>query len=496
MNFLEQYFYQNKNNAIHKWIHYFNIYDLHFKKFRDQEVVILEIGVYQGGSLRMWKDYFGDKAKIFAIDINPRCKQFETDSVKIFIGSQDDRDFLNKIKNQIPLIDILIDDGGHEMRQQIVTFEELFDHIKVGGIYLCEDLHTSYWPEYGGGYKNPESFIEFSKNFIDFINAWHVSDKILPINNLTKSIYSLHYYDSVLVIEKQEIKPPECKMIGEILIPIDNFPLPGNGKLGSIRKFLNILSGFYQKLMHWRIWGKADLPFERFKATEKIFHDKKLYIHDIASFELGNQEIFKQEIYKFNSHRVNPFIIDCGANLGMSVIYFKELYPEASLIAFEPDGNIFSFLQKNIKSFGYEDVELINAAVWESEGWVPFLAEGGAGGRIDNNESNKSLGLVRTVRLKDLIEKQKVDFLKIDIEGAEYKVIKDCKDVLANIDFLFVEYHSMAVEGQHLHEILEIIHGAGFRYHIKEAYSVKFPYIYRPLNYGMDLQLNIFCYRE
>lgn len=226
MNSLEEYFYNNKKNAIHKWLHYFDIYDLYFNKYREQEVVILEVGVYQGGSLKMWRDYFGKKAKIYAIDINPLCKQFEEENIKIFIGSQDDKYFLNQIKNEIPTIDILIDDGGHEMHQQIVTFEEMYNHLKEDGIYLCEDLHTSYWTNYGGGYKNPKSFIEYSKNFIDFINAWHIPDKILPINNFTKSTYSLHYYDSILVIEKRKIKPPECKIIGEIIIPIENFPPP------------------------------------------------------------------------------------------------------------------------------------------------------------------------------------------------------------------------------------------------------------------------------
>src|SRR5690606_20965417 len=135
-------------------------YDFWFKKYQNKPIVLLEIGVYQGGSLNMWRDYFGDEAQIFAIDINPLCKQFETDKTKIFIGSQEDKEFLKYVKSQIPRFDILIDDGGHTMNQQIVSFEELYGHIKEDGIYMCEDLHTSYWKEYGGGYKNPNSFIE------------------------------------------------------------------------------------------------------------------------------------------------------------------------------------------------------------------------------------------------------------------------------------------------------------------------------------------------
>lgn len=260
MSQFQNYFENNKSNAINKWIHYFDIYDFWFKKYKNKPIVILEIGVYQGGSLNMWRDYFGDEAKIFAIDINPLCKQFEAINTKIFIGSQENKEFLKFVKSQVPKFDILIDDGGHTMKQQIVSFEELYDHIKDDGIYLCEDLHTSYWKNYGGGYKNPNSFIEYSKNFIDSINAWHSGDRELKINKLTKSTYGLHYYDSVLVLEKKLIKTPISKMIGEIIIPIDNFPTPVikqsfrkkildriSQRLKIIRKRLYKIYSFYAK---------------------------------------------------------------------------------------------------------------------------------------------------------------------------------------------------------------------------------------------------------
>lgn len=223
MSQFQNYFEKNKGNAIDKWLHYFDIYDFWFKKHKNKPIIILEIGVYQGGSLNMWRDYFGEEAKIFAIDINPLCKQFETINTKIFIGSQEDRKFLKYVKSQVPKFDILIDDGGHTMRQQIVSFEELYDHIKDDGVYLCEDLHTSYWNNYGGGYKNPNSFIEYSKNFIDSINAWHSRDTLLKINEFTKRTYALHYYDSILVVEKKLMKPPVSEMKGEVIIPIQNF---------------------------------------------------------------------------------------------------------------------------------------------------------------------------------------------------------------------------------------------------------------------------------
>ncbi|WP_196940986.1 class I SAM-dependent methyltransferase [Sphingobacterium pedocola] len=208
MNDLEKYFYNNNDKLIHKWLHYFDIYDRHFSRFRNKEITIVEIGVYQGGSLQMWKNYFGDKAKIYGIDINPNCKDLEEENIKILVGSQADRNFLRKVKQTIPPIDILIDDGGHTMLQQIITFEELFGHVKNNGVYLCEDLHTSYEVDYGGGYKRNGTFIEYSKNFIDYINAYHSEQRALKVSGFTQSVDSLHYYDSVLVVEKKERKTP------------------------------------------------------------------------------------------------------------------------------------------------------------------------------------------------------------------------------------------------------------------------------------------------
>ena len=205
---LEIYFENNKKRPFHKWNHYFDIYERHFNRYRNTDVVILEIGVYDGGSLQMWKNYFGKRAKIYGIDIDSRCKEFEEENIEIFIGSQSDRNFLKEVVKKIGSIDILIDDGGHTMKQQITSFEELFGIIKKDGVYLCEDLHTSYWLNYGGGHKRKGTFIEYSKNFIDSLNAYHSKQKSLKISEFTKSVDSIHYYDSIIVIEKKEKKVP------------------------------------------------------------------------------------------------------------------------------------------------------------------------------------------------------------------------------------------------------------------------------------------------
>jgi len=216
MNDLQRYFESNNDRLIHKWMHYFEIYDRHFSRFRNTSATIVEIGVFQGGSLQMWRHYFGDKAKIIGIDIDPRCQAFAEAGIEIMIGDQGDRNFLASLRERIPHIDILIDDGGHTMQQQTATFEELFSHIDEHGVYLCEDLHTSYWKEYGGSFRSRDSFIEYSKYLIDCLNAWHSRDtESFQINSFTKSAHSMCYYDSILVIEKRPIALPYHRMTGQ-----------------------------------------------------------------------------------------------------------------------------------------------------------------------------------------------------------------------------------------------------------------------------------------
>ena len=211
---LHDFFENHEHRLIHKWVHYFEIYEQHLSKFRNKPITMVEFGVFHGGSLQMWKYYFGEKAKIIGFDINPLCKELEEENISIIIGDQEDVGSLRKITEIEPKLDIIIDDGGHTMNQQRVTFEELWASLKEGGIYICEDMHTSYWAEYGGGYKNPVSFIEYTKDLIDQLNAWHSRDAGFAINDFTSSAYSMHFYDSVVVIEKRKKIVPHAEVRG------------------------------------------------------------------------------------------------------------------------------------------------------------------------------------------------------------------------------------------------------------------------------------------
>jgi len=237
-NDLESYFYNNSGRLIHKWKHYFEVYDTYFSRFRNREIVIVEIGVYQGGSLQMWKSYFGEQASIYGIDINPNCKRFEEQNIKIFIGSQSDRKFLRSLKSKIPKIDILIDDGGHSMEQQKIAFEELYSHIKPKGIYLCEDVHTSYWIEFGGGYKRRSTFIEYSKILIDQLNAFHSRQSLFKIDEFTKTMKAIHFYDSIVVIEKLDRTEPTHMKTG----------LPDTNNDYTVKKESRLYFGFLYRI--------------------------------------------------------------------------------------------------------------------------------------------------------------------------------------------------------------------------------------------------------
>lgn len=214
-NALGKYFYNNKGKLIHKWIHYFDIYDRHFSQYRGKNITILEFGVFQGGSLEMWRKYFGKKARIIGVDVNPKCKTLEGKNIEIYIGDQEDRKFLQQLMKKIGKVDVVIEDGGHTMKQQIATFEEVYPHVRNGGVFLIEDLHTSYWEEYGGGYKKRTTFIEYAKNIIDDINAWHSRDRVKhSINNNTLSIKGMHVYDSIIVFDKGGVVEPSHQKSG------------------------------------------------------------------------------------------------------------------------------------------------------------------------------------------------------------------------------------------------------------------------------------------
>ncbi len=216
------------------------------------------------------------------------------------------------------------------------------------------------------------------------------------------------------------------------------------------------------------------------------FYSGPEYLH-------GINEIFIEEVYK-QKLPPNALILDCGAHIGLSIIYLKRLCPTARIIAFEPDNHNFTLLNDNIKSHNLTNVELVNKAVWTNNTLISFKSEGNMSSKIDLNNNDASK--IEAIRLKDYLN-DKVDFLKLDIEGAEYAVLKDIEDKLINVDKMFLEYHGSFNQNNELCEMLNIAEREGFKFYIKEAANLyRNPFIFtKSAEQNYDVQLNIFCFR-
>ena len=194
-------FLTNDGRVIHKWTHYFPAYEAHFARYINRPLTFIEIGCGKGGSLQMWKRYFGPYAQIVGIDIERSCKQFEEDQIAIRIGDQKDGGFLDGILAEFGAPDIVLDDGSHVMEDIAASFKHLYPKTSPSGVYMVEDLHTAYWDEYGGGVRRGGSFIELSKALIDELNADHSRGEITP-TEFTNTTLSMHFYDSIVVFER------------------------------------------------------------------------------------------------------------------------------------------------------------------------------------------------------------------------------------------------------------------------------------------------------
>ncbi len=245
----------------------------------------------------------------------------------------------------------------------------------------------------------------------------------------------------------------------------------------------------------YRLYNKYG-KHKRFERVDNVkFLDYIIDVPDSPSFIWQFKEIFVDEIYRFESESDKPIIYDCGANIGISILYFKRIYPYSKIKAFEADPVISEILKINLQKNNINDVEVINKAVWIDYNGVYFGVEGADGGSIF--KTNRSLIKVESIRLKDFLEKEShIDLLKMDIEGAEYNVILDCNESLRKAKYLFIEYHSLTNQSQKLDEILKILRNNNFRYYLENIKNkIKHPFM-RQIKGDMDLQVNIWAIRN
>ena len=183
---------------------YFQVYEELLSPYRNKKITFVEVGVLNGGSLFMWRDFFGPEVRIIGIDFNPLAKRWEKDGFEIHIGSQSDPKFWANFYNKVGMVDILLDDGGHTNEQQIVTTHQSIPFIRDGGLLIVEDVHASYFKDFGNPSKY--SFINYAKLFIDGINARFTGVEVVK-DMFRDAVYSAHFYDSIVAFR---VDRPKC----------------------------------------------------------------------------------------------------------------------------------------------------------------------------------------------------------------------------------------------------------------------------------------------
>lgn len=183
-------------------------------------------------------------------------------------------------------------------------------------------------------------------------------------------------------------------------------------------------------------------------------------------------DIFVNHVYYFEAQRADPFILDCGSNIGMSVLYFKHLYPRARVVAFEPDPTIFQYLRDNVAQNDLTDVQLVQAGLADKVGTVTFNSDGEVGSHIaayrpEGSTVKWARHEVPCVRLRDYLA-EPVDFIKMNIEGAEWEVLADCEPLLSQVREMNIEYHRLPGVPCTLHPILDLLHRNHFQYVVSD----------------------------
>ncbi len=197
-----------------------------------------------------------------------------------------------------------------------------------------------------------------------------------------------------------------------------------------------------------------------------------VHINDGPNYYTLYKDIFVKRIYHFQAERPSPFILDCGSNIGMSILYFKHIYPQSRVIGFEPDPAIFPYLQENIACNHLGNVRLIQSAVTGREGQLAFYSDGKYGSCLAEHglriaPEGWTEYKVPCVRLRDYLT-EPVDFLKMNIEGAEWDVLADSEDRLRQVREMVIEYHHQPGLPRTLHSILELLHRHGFEYLVND----------------------------
>jgi hypothetical protein len=259
-----------------KYDSYFDVYEELLSKYRGKEITLVEIGVFNGGSLFMWREYLGVKARIIGIDLNPSAKIWEKNGFEIYIGDQACEKFWIEFFNTVGSVDVLIDDGGHTNLQQITTVHCAVEHIRDGGLLIVEDVHTSYFREFGNPWSR--SFVNFSSKIVDGINSRSFALKSIR-ERYTKRVHRISFFESVVALH---INASLCKK---------SVPTTNNGISQKASDFR--YQGAFQSIFFNLKNKKSDSQNKVFRLFKKIL----LRGIDFALFFISRVEILRHAKY-------------------------------------------------------------------------------------------------------------------------------------------------------------------------------------------------------
>jgi FkbM family methyltransferase len=224
----------------------------------------------------------------------------------------------------------------------------------------------------------------------------------------------------------------------------------------------------------------------------------RVELTDAASFLSAHREIFVEEIYRIPGTHAAPAIVDLGANIGLATLWLKRRFPDAQVLALEPDPQAYACLEANVRRNGLAGVELLKKAAWNANTVLHFVPDGADGGfatcQLNGKPAARSVA-VEAIAIQELLAERPVDFLKIDIEGAERQVLAACRGILPRVGWLFVEYHGRVREPGGLGELASTIEAAGFRFHVHTVGRRERPFLPAQPEPAFDTQLNVFAWR-
>ena len=246
MTKLQDIFNSHTGRSSGKWKHYFDVYDRYLQPFIGTEFTLLEIGISQGGSLQIWKKYFGSKVNVVGIDIDQKSMYTEP-QIQTFCGNQSDPNFLDTVIKQAGTPSVIIDDGSHDQLDVLNSLHMLWPKLALNGIYVIEDTHTAYWQEWKGGINSPLNVVSVSSRFVHDVNIQHIKEPYTPV---LREIRSISYYDSMIVLEKAlETKKESCSSGMPNIQPVSSNE---TNTLSSWAKSASNSSGWQPQIAKWK----------------------------------------------------------------------------------------------------------------------------------------------------------------------------------------------------------------------------------------------------